>query len=130
MATIKSGDAVRHGLKRNVSNTRSSLFFCPLTFNVQRYTVYGHDPELRLRGHTGSVRNRQIQAVLGHCGHSNAQASAAQTLAFLRSPPGNRLEALKRRRSGQYSIRVNDQFRVCFRWTEAGQEDVEIVDYH
>jgi proteic killer suppression protein len=59
-----------------------------------------------------------------------AQLDAAQTLSFLRSPPGNRLEALKGRRSGQYSIRVNDQFRVCFRWTEAGQEDVEIVDYH
>ena len=59
-----------------------------------------------------------------------AQLDAAQTLEFLRSPPGNRLEALKGRRSGQYSIRVNDQFRVCFRWTEAGLEDVEIVDYH
>ncbi len=59
-----------------------------------------------------------------------AQLDAAQTLAFLRSPPGNRLEALKGRRSGQYSIRVNDQFRVCFRWTEAGPGDVEIVDYH
>ena len=59
-----------------------------------------------------------------------AQLDAAQTLAFLRSPPGNRLEALKGRRSGQYSIRVNDQFRVCFRWTAAGPEDVEIVDYH
>jgi proteic killer suppression protein len=59
-----------------------------------------------------------------------AQLDAAQTLAFLRSPPGNRLEALKGRRAGQYSIRVNDQFRVCFRWTEAGPEDVEIVDYH
>jgi proteic killer suppression protein len=59
-----------------------------------------------------------------------AQLDAAQTLAFLRSPPGNRLEALKGRRSGQYSIRVNDQFRVCFRWTVAGPEDVEIVDYH
>ena len=59
-----------------------------------------------------------------------AQLDAAQTLAFLRAPPGNRLEALKGRRSGQYSIRVNDQFRVCFRWTAAGPEDVEIVDYH
>ena len=59
-----------------------------------------------------------------------AQLDAAQTLGFLRSPPGNRLEALKGRRSGQYSIRVNDQFRVCFRWTKAGPEDVEIVDYH
>ena len=59
-----------------------------------------------------------------------AQLDAAQTLEFLRSPPGNRLEGLKGRRSGQYSIRVNDQFRVCFRWTEAGPENVEIVDYH
>lgn len=59
-----------------------------------------------------------------------AQLDAAQTLAFLRSPPGNRLEALKGGRSGQYSIRVNDLFHVCFRWTEAGPEDVEIVDYH
>jgi len=59
-----------------------------------------------------------------------AQLDAAQTLEFLRSPPGNRLEALKGVRAGQYSIRVNDQFRVCFRWTEAGPEGVEIVDYH
>jgi len=59
-----------------------------------------------------------------------AQLDAAHTLEFLRSPPGNRLEALRGARAGQYSIRVNDQFRVCFRWTEAGPEDVEIVDYH
>ena len=48
----------------------------------------------------------------------------------LRVPPGNRLEALRGDRAGQYSLRVNDQFRVCFRWTAAGAEDVEIVDYH
>jgi len=59
-----------------------------------------------------------------------AQLDAAQTLTFLRSPPGNNLEALKGDRKGQYSIRVNNQFHVCFRWTEAGPEDVEIVDYH
>jgi len=59
-----------------------------------------------------------------------AQLDAAQTLEFLRSPPGNCLEALKGDRKGQYSIRVNNQFRVRFRWTEAGPEDVEIVDYH
>jgi proteic killer suppression protein len=54
---------------------------------------------------------------------------AAHTLDFLRSPPGNRLEALQGSRAGQYSIRVNDQFRLCFRWTAVGPEDVEIVDY-
>jgi proteic killer suppression protein len=59
-----------------------------------------------------------------------AQLDAAQTLEFLRSPPGNRLEALKSGRKEQHSIRVNDQFRVCFRWTDDGPEDVEIVDYH
>lgn len=59
-----------------------------------------------------------------------ALLDAAQTLDFLRSPPGNRLEPLQGERAGQYSIRVNDQFRVCFRWTETGPEDVEIVDYH
>jgi proteic killer suppression protein len=45
-------------------------------------------------------------------------------------PPGNSIEALKGRRSGQYSIRVNDQWRVCFRWSDADADDVEIVDYH
>jgi proteic killer suppression protein len=48
----------------------------------------------------------------------------------LRVPPGNRLEALKGDRSGQHSIRINDQYRLCFRWTAAGAEEVEIVDYH
>jgi len=55
---------------------------------------------------------------------------AAATLGFLRSPPGNRLEPLKGDRRGRYSIRVNDQYRICFRWTADGPEDVEIVDYH
>lgn len=55
---------------------------------------------------------------------------SAASLDFLRSPPGNRLEALRGIRSGQYSIRINDQFRLCFRWTDAGPTDVEIVDYH
>ena len=55
---------------------------------------------------------------------------AALRLDDLRLPPGNRLEALKGNRSGQHSIRINDQYRVCFRWTAAGPEDVEIVDYH
>jgi proteic killer suppression protein len=48
----------------------------------------------------------------------------------LRSPPGNRPEALKGDRKGQHSIRINDQWRICFRWTPQGPENVEIVDYH
>ncbi|MCR4374652.1 MAG: type II toxin-antitoxin system RelE/ParE family toxin [Acidobacteria bacterium] len=58
------------------------------------------------------------------------QLEAAATLDFLRSPPGNHLEALKGDRKGQHSIRINDQWRICFRWTAAGPEDVEIADYH
>ena len=59
-----------------------------------------------------------------------AQLDAAHTLEFLRSPPGNRLEALKGDRDGQYSIRVNDQFRLCFHWTAEGPPDVEMADYY
>jgi proteic killer suppression protein len=55
---------------------------------------------------------------------------AAEQLDDLRVPPGNRLEKLARDRAGQYSIRVNDQWRVCFRWREGHAYDVEIVDYH
>lgn len=55
---------------------------------------------------------------------------AADELNDLRIPPGNRLEALRGDRAGQHSIRVNDQYRLCFRWTTSGAEDVEIVDYH
>ena len=54
---------------------------------------------------------------------------AAEILADLRVPPGNRLEKLAGDRAGQYSIRVNQQWRICFRWTDAGPEDVEITDY-
>jgi proteic killer suppression protein len=56
--------------------------------------------------------------------------NAACDLGDLRSPPGNRLEALVGDRKGQHSIRINDQFRVCFVWTAEGPTDVEIVDYH
>ena len=58
------------------------------------------------------------------------QIEIASTLDDLRIPPGNRLEALKGDRVGQHSIRVNDRYRVCFRWSDAGAEEVEIVDYH
>jgi proteic killer suppression protein len=56
--------------------------------------------------------------------------NAAIALEELRVPPGNRLEALKGDRVGQHSIRINDQWRICFVWTDSGPEDVQIVDYH
>jgi toxin HigB-1 len=58
------------------------------------------------------------------------QLEIAGRLDDLRVPPGNRLEPLKGDRAGLHSIRINDQFRLCFRWTDRGAEDVEIVDYH
>ena len=54
----------------------------------------------------------------------------ARRLEDLRMPPGNRLEALKGKRKGQYSIRINDQWRLCFRWKDGDAHEVEIVDYH
>lgn len=56
--------------------------------------------------------------------------NAANDLKDLSSPPGNRLEALKGNRKGQHSIRINDQWRICFVWSDHGATDVEIVDYH
>lgn len=58
------------------------------------------------------------------------QLDSAEELDDLRIPPGNRLEALKGRRKGQHSIRINDQYRICFEWSRSGPEKVEIVDYH
>jgi len=58
------------------------------------------------------------------------QLDAAATVEDLRNPPGNRLEALKGERAGQMSIRINDQWRICFRWLDGDAMDVEIADYH
>jgi toxin HigB-1 len=66
-----------------------------------------------------SVARRKLQYV-----------NAATRLADLRMPPNNRLEALKLDRVGQHSIRINDRYRVCFRWSTEGAEEVEVVDYH
>ena len=73
---------------------------------------------------------RQFRAIQAVAERKLAQLDVAKTLDFLRSSSGNRLEALKGDRAGQYSIRVNDQFRVCFSWGDSGPARVEIVDYH
>lgn len=75
-------------------------------------------------------RVRRFASIAAVARRKLRQLDIAGRLEDLRVPPGNRLEALKRDRAGQHSIRVNDQFRVCFRWTNTGAEDVEIVDYH
>jgi len=61
---------------------------------------------------------------------AQAPARQAEALDDLRSPPGNRLEKLKGDRAGQHSIRINDQWRICFRWKDGDAHEVEIVDYH
>ena len=70
------------------------------------------------------------EAVFKRTRHKLLILNAASTLEDLRSPPGNHLELLVGSRAGQHSVRINDQFRLCFRWTEAGPLDVEFTDYH
>lgn len=75
-------------------------------------------------------KSRQFSAISSVAMRKLGHVAAAQELRDLRSPPGNRLEALKGDRAGQDSIRINDQFRVCFVWNGKDAEQVEIVDYH
>jgi proteic killer suppression protein len=104
-----------------------------LSLNVIRYKI---SPVIKSFGcaetqalfETG--KSKRFGAILKVATRKLTQLEAATTLEFLRSPPGNRLEALKGSRKGQHSIRINDPWRICFRWMKAGPEDVEIVDYH
>ena len=84
------------------------------------------DTEALARG----LRVRRFARIESVARRKLRQLEIAGRLDDLRVPPGNRLEALKGDRAGQYSVRINDQYRVCFRWTAAGAERVEIVDYH
>lgn len=76
------------------------------------------------------IRVRRFSNIASVARRKLRQLEIAGSLEDLRIPPGNRLEPLKGDRAGQYSVRINRQWHVCFRWTEAGAEDVEIVDYH
>ena len=77
-----------------------------------------------------SQESRRFKAIERVARRKLLQLHAAPSLASLRIPPGNQLEALRGDRKGQHSIRVNDQWRVCFVWQGDGAQDVEIVDYH
>ncbi len=79
---------------------------------------------------SAAARKSCPQSLWGIARRKLDQLDSAEQLADLRVPPGNRLEGLRGDRAGQYSIRVNDQYRLCFRWSAEGPEDVEIVDYH
>jgi toxin HigB-1 len=77
------------------------------------------------------VARKTLPTVLWTVARRKLQLLAiATSVNDLRVPPGNRLEALSGERTGQHSIRINDQYRICFRWTLAGPADVEIIDYH
>ncbi|ABM20273.1 type II toxin-antitoxin system RelE/ParE family toxin [Marinobacter adhaerens] len=84
-----------------------------------------HTEELVKTGKT-----RRFNAIQRTAERKLQQLLSAEALKDLKSPPGNRLEPLSGDREGQHSIRINDQWRLCFRWTDEGAEDVEIVDYH
>ncbi len=75
-------------------------------------------------------KSKRFGAILKVATRKLTQLEAATTLQFLGSPPGSHLEALKGDRKGQHSIRINNQWRICFIWTNTGPESVEIVDYH
>ena len=81
--------------------------------------VWHRQRSRRLDGPTQRIASRKL-----------AMLEAAESLGDLLVPPGNRLEKLSGGRGGQHSIRINRQWRICFHWTDAGPEDVEIVDYH
>ena len=81
--------------------------------------IFDGTPSRRLPAEIQSVARRKLRML-----------HAAHELTDLRTPPANRLEALKGDRSGQHSIRINDQWRICFRWQDGNAFDVEIVDYH
>jgi toxin HigB-1 len=131
--------AHRHGLGARDINDRidagrayRARGFC-LTYYALRNTVLGMIQSLRCKataklfaGHCPS-RFRAFRSVVER---KLAQLDAAATLAFLRSPPGNRLEALSGDRAGQHSIRINDQWRVCCVWRDGNVYDVELVDDH
>ena len=87
-----------------------------------------HCPDTQALFETG--KSRRFGAVVTVATRKLTQLHAAATLEFLKSPPGNHLEALRGDRKGQHSIRINDRWRICFRWTTAGPDDVEITDYH
>jgi len=84
-----------------------------------------HTAELWMKG-----SNRRHAAIAKSALSKLQMLNRAADLKDLRVPPGNRLEALRGDRAGQYSIRINQQWRICFRWTHEGPSEVEIADYH
>ena len=117
MGTLRGGIGVKQGL----APYRNSIYNMPM---IQSFKC---NDTKALHQRRRVVRWVNIEAAARR---KLDQLDAAGELRDMASPPGNRLEALSGKRKGQHSIRVNDQFRVCFVWTPRGPKDVEIVDYH
>jgi proteic killer suppression protein len=96
--------------------------------------MLGRDQELRRPAHCSGIpgaRAERVPPIIAQRAQTKlAVLDAAASLAELRVPPGNRLEALKGARRGQHSIRINEQWRICFVWQGGNAHEVEIVDYH
>ena len=104
-----------------------------MTYFIQELPSYSVIESFRCKETEAVFRggkSRKLQAIRVALERKLIMLHSAGVLSDLASPPGNRLEALSGDRKGQHSIRVNDQFRICFRWTEKGPADVEVVDYH
>jgi proteic killer suppression protein len=102
---------------------------------ITQCVIVPHDPRLRRSGDGARLERPAQPPIAGADTQSVALRklrllNQARVLADLPVPPGNRLEALKGDRAGQYSIRINDQWRICFRWNDRGAQDVQILDYH
>lgn len=112
---------------------RSSFLVVRLTYSVRRAILVRVIQSFRC-AETKAIyegrKSRQFSTIRTVLERKLQMLDAAAALRDLLAPPNNRLEALTRDRAGQHSIRVNDQFRICFRWTEQGPADVECVDYH
>jgi proteic killer suppression protein len=94
-------------------------------------SFYDHGTEdVFNRRHTKAARSTCPEQLWRVAQRKLDQLNAAVSLGSLRIPPGNRLEALSQNRRGQHSMRINDQYRICFLWTDEGPERVEITDYH
>jgi proteic killer suppression protein len=116
----------------NAQSPKATGPYC-LTFNVYQYTLRIVIQSFRCPDTERLFRRepvRRFKAIERPALRKLAMLDAAESLAALRVPPGNRLERLAGDRDGQFSIRVNDQWRICFEWRDAHAYEVEIMDYH
>lgn len=106
----------------SLDNTNAMHYYC---FVIKLFS--SKEAEKLFHGRFSAKLSQDVQRIAQR---KLKQLNAAATLDFLRVPPGNRLEQLSGDRVGQWRIRINDQWRICFRWEEGNAHDVEITDYH